>query len=186
MLPDEYVFLLQSGQQSIHADNLEPTAEPLNKIAHTGDKLDVHGDQDDDAIHADSSFVTAKEAELPHKVAYTDETSDVRPEILPEGATVNEPPVAKVLTAEQHQRIHQNYMRALLIRTSRTNPVVQETIGSSWFEALREEFQKPYFLKLSEFVTRERETKVVYPPAGNSRESWKFTAQIILQYANRN
>lgn len=37
-------------------------------------------------------------------------------------------------------------------------------IESSWKEALQEEFDKPYFSELSEFVRKEYETAAVYPP----------------------
>ena len=37
-------------------------------------------------------------------------------------------------------------------------------IQSSWKEALRSEFEKDYFVKLTEFVRGEYKTKSVYPP----------------------
>ncbi|KIR79561.1 uracil-DNA glycosylase [Cryptococcus gattii E566] len=41
------------------------------------------------------------------------------------------------------------------------------TMGEDWFLALQEEFTKPYFIKLKEFVTAEQKTKKVFPPAGD-------------------
>ncbi|KIR30797.1 uracil-DNA glycosylase [Cryptococcus deuterogattii LA55] len=41
------------------------------------------------------------------------------------------------------------------------------TMGEDWFLALQDEFTKPYFIKLKEFVTAEQKTKKVFPPAGD-------------------
>lgn len=41
---------------------------------------------------------------------------------------------------------------------------LHENIGQSWFMALKNEFDKPYFKKLSKFVKHQREINVVYPP----------------------
>ena len=38
-------------------------------------------------------------------------------------------------------------------------------IETSWKEALQEEFEKDYFIKLAEFVRNEYKTKLVFPPA---------------------
>jgi uracil-DNA glycosylase len=38
-------------------------------------------------------------------------------------------------------------------------------IGKSWLEALKPEFEKKYFAGLSAFITTERKSKTVYPPA---------------------
>ena len=38
-------------------------------------------------------------------------------------------------------------------------------IETSWKEALQEEFEKDYFIKLTEFVRNEYKTKLVFPPA---------------------
>lgn len=41
---------------------------------------------------------------------------------------------------------------------------LHENIGVSWFRALQNEFDKPYFKKLSSFVQQERRCKTVFPP----------------------
>uniref|UniRef100_A0A6A7FWX5 Uracil-DNA glycosylase n=2 Tax=Hirondellea gigas TaxID=1518452 RepID=A0A6A7FWX5_9CRUS len=43
-------------------------------------------------------------------------------------------------------------------------PVLHKTIGRSWFTALKPEFSKPYFKKLSDHVTEERKKCTVFPP----------------------
>lgn len=48
---------------------------------------------------------------------------------------------------------------------------LHENIGVSWFKALQNEFDKPYFKKLSSFVKQERQTKSVFPPE-NKVYSW--------------
>lgn len=40
-----------------------------------------------------------------------------------------------------------------------------ESIESSWFKHLQEEFRKPYFVKLKQFVSREQKEHTVFPPA---------------------
>ena len=37
-------------------------------------------------------------------------------------------------------------------------------IEESWKEALREEFEKPYFARLTQFVRQEYATKEIFPP----------------------
>ncbi len=39
-------------------------------------------------------------------------------------------------------------------------------IEAGWKEALKEEFEKPYFKKLSDFIRQEYRTNTVFPPAG--------------------
>ncbi|WVQ70555.1 uracil-DNA glycosylase [Cryptococcus sp. DSM 104548] len=46
-----------------------------------------------------------------------------------------------------------------------------KSMGEDWFLALQQEFTKPYFLKLKEFVTTEQRTKKVFPP-GQDIYSW--------------
>ncbi|ORX41101.1 uracil-DNA glycosylase-like protein [Kockovaella imperatae] len=40
-----------------------------------------------------------------------------------------------------------------------------ETMGEDWLLALQDEFTKPYFLQLKEFVVAEQKSKKVFPPA---------------------
>lgn len=39
-----------------------------------------------------------------------------------------------------------------------------DTLGEDWLLALQDELTKPYFLTLKEFVTKEQQTKKVFPP----------------------
>lgn len=48
---------------------------------------------------------------------------------------------------------------------SKKTPALHENIGESWYQALKKEFTKPYFLKLSEFMDKERQNSTIYPPA---------------------
>lgn len=57
-------------------------------------------------------------------------------------------------------------------------PALHHSIGSTWFFALHSEFQKPYFSKLSEFVTRERQRGIVYPPAD---QVWTWTTKVPIK-----
>ncbi len=44
--------------------------------------------------------------------------------------------------------------------------VIQPKIEQSWKEALGDEFQKPYFALLKEFLIKERAEATIYPPGG--------------------
>ncbi|XP_034254793.1 uracil-DNA glycosylase-like isoform X2 [Thrips palmi] len=57
-------------------------------------------------------------------------------------------------------------------------PALHHSIGSSWFFALHSEFQKPYFSKLSEFVSRERQRGPVFPPAD---QVWTWTTKVPIK-----
>ncbi|KAJ7184320.1 uracil DNA N-glycosylase Ung1 [Mycena filopes] len=43
----------------------------------------------------------------------------------------------------------------------------RNTMGPSWFEALKLEFEKPYFLKLKKFIAAETAAHTIYPSIGN-------------------
>ncbi|CAL4112429.1 unnamed protein product, partial [Meganyctiphanes norvegica] len=62
--------------------------------------------------------------------------------------------------------IHEiNVLKAEIRLQSKKTPALHENIGESWYKALKGEFSKPYFLKLSEFVNAERQKATIYPPA---------------------
>lgn len=48
-------------------------------------------------------------------------------------------------------------------------------IESSWKEALKEEFEKPYFINLVEFIKSEYRTQTVYPPGNRIFSAFDFT-----------
>ena len=48
-------------------------------------------------------------------------------------------------------------------------------INATWDKFLNEEFQKPYFKELSEFLKREYRTKIIYPPKKEVFSSFYFT-----------
>ncbi|XP_059468729.1 uracil-DNA glycosylase-like [Neocloeon triangulifer] len=51
-------------------------------------------------------------------------------------------------------------------------PALHKSICQTWFSILRAEFEKPYFLKLSQFVDGERKKNKVFPPPHNV---WSWT-----------
>jgi uracil-DNA glycosylase len=53
--------------------------------------------------------------------------------------------------------------------------VVQPKIGESWKKALGDEFQKPYFTKLKEFLVAERAEATIYPPGGKIFAAFNHT-----------
>jgi uracil-DNA glycosylase len=52
---------------------------------------------------------------------------------------------------------------------------MQPRLPPSWKAVLAEEFTKPYFQRLQEFVAVERETHTVYPPAEDVYNTFKYT-----------
>ncbi len=58
-------------------------------------------------------------------------------------------------------------------------------LGNDWDEILQDEFQKPYYLKLREFLKEEYRTKTIYPDMNNifaalKASSFKDTRVVIL------
>lgn len=47
------------------------------------------------------------------------------------------------------------------------------SIGNDWDEKLKEEFKMPYFIELTDFLQREYETQVVYPPKNRLFSAFK-------------
>jgi uracil-DNA glycosylase len=54
-------------------------------------------------------------------------------------------------------------------------PVAVPPIPGSWKHELADEFAKPYWAELQEFVTREREEHTVYPPADEVYTAFQLT-----------
>ena len=64
--------------------------------------------------------------------------------------------------------------------TSRKLPfALHEAIGPTWFDALKDEFDKPYFLKLNSFMETERKSSVkIFPPHD---EVWSWTHHFPIE-----
>ena len=85
---------------------------------------------------------------------------------------------AMPLSPEQKERIQSNKLCAQLIKMSKELPIVSPTIGKTWFEALKPEFSKPYFARLSKFVTEERAKSTVFP---TQTDVWSWTTKTSIQ-----
>jgi len=48
-------------------------------------------------------------------------------------------------------------------------------IEESWFEALREEFEKPYFASLKEFLKKEKKAHQIFPPGSQIFNAFELT-----------
>ena len=70
------------------------------------------------------------------------------------------------LSPDQKERMATNKLLAQIKVTARKFPGgLHSNIGPSWFKALEEEFKKPYFQKLSDFVAKERNSNTkIFPP----------------------
>ena len=49
-------------------------------------------------------------------------------------------------------------------------------IGNDWDQALKDEFQKPYYLELREFLKKEYFTQTIYPPMHDIFNALKYTS----------
>lgn len=65
-----------------------------------------------------------------------------------------------------------NEIIAKIKLTSNRFPALHKSIGHSWFRALEPEFKKAYFLKLSQFLVKERASKRIFPSEENV---WTWT-----------
>lgn len=71
------------------------------------------------------------------------------------------------LSPEVKAKMAQNQLAAKLkLWSTKTNGLVTN-FGPSWLSTLEPEFAKDYFQKLSQFVSSERSSKTVYPPASD-------------------
>ncbi|ROT63712.1 Uracil-DNA glycosylase [Penaeus vannamei] len=75
------------------------------------------------------------------------------------------PELNTCLSPEQKDRMQKNKLKAEIKQTSRKFGALHENIGTSWFSALKTEFSKPYFEKLSLFLDGERKRSTIFPPA---------------------
>ncbi|CAI9553605.1 unnamed protein product [Staurois parvus] len=93
--------------------------------------------------------------------------SDYSPQTTPVKKTrqedeENQPQVtSSPLSPEQLDRIQKNKAAALQKLAARYVP---EGFGESWKQELLSEFAKPYFVKLTNYVSEERKRCTVYPP----------------------
>lgn len=78
--------------------------------------------------------------------------------------------VVKVAAAEQDkavsaENVKEDFKQSLsgYLRTLLAMEI--DTIETSWFVHLKNEFKKPYFVKLKQFVTKEQQEHTVFPPA---------------------
>ena len=67
---------------------------------------------------------------------------------------------------DQKKRMANNKLKALIkVSSKRLEFVLNENIGPSWFQLLKDEFDKKYFQDLNEFLGKERQsTTKIFPP----------------------
>ena len=83
-----------------------------------------------------------------------------------------------VLSPEQKSRCTENKARAELLKLSKTLTILSPDIGSSWYQALSDSvFTKDWFQKLSDFVSKERDSGTIYPSQG---EVWSWTQHVSI------
>jgi len=58
-----------------------------------------------------------------------------------------------------------------IAKQAKVTPALSPNIGHSWYQALKPEFGKKYFLSLSAYIASERKYKTIYPPE-NDVFSW--------------
>ena len=72
----------------------------------------------------------------------------------------------QTFSPDQKKRMLINKSLAVIKVSSRRLPfALHENIGLTWFNALKDEFDKPYFTKLNNFLETERNSSVkIFPP----------------------
>lgn len=90
---------------------------------------------------------------------------------------VNSPSDKTPLSPEQKTLCSQNKQRAQLLKLSRELPLITIDIGVTWYEALKEVFNKDWFKKLSEFVCKERKCQTIFP---SPSEVWSWTSRVPI------
>jgi len=86
--------------------------------------------------------------------------------------------ITDCLSPDQESRMPASKVRAQILQMSQKMPLITSNMGSSWFSALEPQFSQPWFLKLSEHVTRERQTKTVFPA---QEEVWSWTTRTDIK-----
>ncbi|XP_042872292.1 uracil-DNA glycosylase-like [Penaeus japonicus] len=96
----------------------------------------------------------------------------------PDSPTRSSVPVSNTcLSPEQKERMQKNKLKAEIKQASRKFVALHENIGPSWFTALKSEFSKPYFEKLSSFLEGERKRSTIFPPA-EQVYSWTHNCEL--------
>lgn len=111
------------------------------------------------------------------------ETPTKKPKMDSEQGDVNPAP----LTPEQRHRMTESKTKCEIIQLAKKLPgALDRGIGVTWFQALKPEFEKPFFKDLNEFLVKERATNVPIFPPGPEVWSWthhfdiKATKVVIL------
>jgi len=86
----------------------------------------------------------------------------------------------QTLSPDQKKRMLINKSLAVIKVSSRRLPfALHENIGLTWFNALKDEFDKPYFTKLNNFLETERNSSVkIFPPHD---QVWSWTHHFPLE-----
>jgi len=82
-----------------------------------------------------------------------------------------------VLSPDQRERMLMKKTEAKIIKMSK-NSIISRKIGFSWFQALEQEFEKPYFKLLSSFIMEERIKFTIFP---NHDDVWSWTQHTPIQ-----
>ncbi|XP_071827860.1 uracil-DNA glycosylase-like [Apostichopus japonicus] len=90
-----------------------------------------------------------------------DEDQENLPPKMPKTSHETQP---QSLSPEQIQRMQAKKDAALQRLAAKNTTGIPEGINSSWAKALSNEFSKPYFLKLQDFVSKERQSYTIFPP----------------------
>jgi uracil-DNA glycosylase len=109
-----------------------------------------------------SSFVSVKKRPLSSSVAATPSSSSAASSTSSTAASS-----ASTLTAEQRELIELKKMQALKRRRAALGVDLAQLLSdtsSSWFEALKAEFEKPYMIGLHESLGKELASQTVLPP----------------------
>lgn len=76
--------------------------------------------------------------------------------------------------AQSKEDMHITKARSKILKLSKEIPLLTPNIGQSWYDALEPQFEQDYFRKLSDHVTKERESHTIFP---SPEEVWSWTTK---------
>lgn len=81
--------------------------------------------------------------------------------------------ISKLSSVEKNQvKVYDSVaIKSQIEKANKVTPILPLNIGQSWFTVLKDEFSKPYFIKLNKFVMDERKSYTIFPPP-NEVFSW--------------
>lgn len=125
------------------------------------------------SIKPKKAKTTLAKKEVEVKEELTKKEGKVKEESITKEVNVTEESIkSEVLHSQSNDSdVKKEFASSLSTMLKDTLDLELKTIESTWFKHLSQEFKKPYFIKLKQFVNKEQATQTVFPPP-NDIYSW--------------